>query len=129
MRLKSYKSLSNGRSEKLKITDDLVLHKPQRPTQGECSAFSVSADGNSALLEMTSPMIKPNSKFKNWSKITCSVCRYWEQWNSNCWWAWNFFEGICEREVASQLLFFFIPIAGLCILLKESFLILHYEIL
>jgi hypothetical protein len=30
----------------LKIGDDLVLHKLGKPTQGDCSAFSVREDGN-----------------------------------------------------------------------------------
>jgi hypothetical protein len=35
--------------EKLKITDDLVLHKLRRRTQGDCSAFSVSAEQSPAI--------------------------------------------------------------------------------
>jgi hypothetical protein len=58
--------------------DDLVLHKLQRPMQGDCSAFSVSADENPAIqIGDAYPHDEAQLKIPkiDW-RYTCSVCCY-----------------------------------------------------
>jgi hypothetical protein len=107
--------------------DDLVLHKLQRPTQGNYSAFSVSADGNPPS-QIGDDFPHDQAQFEiqrliGDSHVQCVVI---ESNGAQIVDQLKFFEGICEREVASQLLeLHFIPIPCLCILLKESFLTLQ----